>query len=294
MALNFNFSRAGTSHYAEAIGGGTPKFLIGKETIYERVNHGLFNLTTPSGLLYDANAYAPTYGFWAYFIAPTAKAESNNSFICLNTYDRARFTFGFMQYAAHVANGDFVRYFRQLLQLPNAADYFPKLALSGNQICYRDASGTLTPLENSSSTADLLDYLNPTLSAIESQELITAARMIHWTTHDAKHRELQVATAIEFFKENMQDYAKQYNLDGYPAKVCQVVCDIRHQGRAKSSHIIRALNTGGNFNLAYDKLTALGLPLYKPRINTIRSEINKLLTAGLFGKTYDQSTNSFV
>ena len=294
MALNFQFSKTNNSHFAQVIGSSQPKFLVGKETVYEHTKHGLFNLSAPAGLVYDPEDYKSEHKFWAYFIAPTAKAESINSFLCLNTYDRARFTFGFMQYAAHVPNGDFVRFFKKLLALPNAAEYFPKLTLQNNRIFYRNASGSLTQLENDSSTEGLLDYLNPTLDTIENQELICAARMVHWASNDPQHRKLQVQVAIDHFKENMKDYAESYNLDGFPAKICQVICDIRHQGRAKSSHIIAALNTNGNHELAYNKLLELGQPRYASRIATIRAVIKKLTDAGLFNKKYKKSTNDFV
>jgi len=294
MALNFQFSKTNSSHFAQVIGSGEPKFLVGKETIYEKTKHGLFNVSPTSGLVYDPEDYKNEHNFWAYFIAPTAKAESNNSFFCLNTYDRARFTFGFMQYAAHVPNGDFVRFFKKLLAMPNAAEYFPKLTVQNNRIFYRNTGGSLSQLESDSSTEALMNYLNPTLNTIENQELICAARMVHWASKDANHRKLQVQTAIANFKENMKDYGESYNLDGFPAKVCQVICDIRHQGRAKSSQIIAAINTNGNFELAYNKLLQLGQPLYAPRIATIRAAIKKLTDAGLFNKTYKKSTNDFV
>lgn len=294
MTLNFTFSQTGTSHFARVIGTSAPKFLVGKETIYERTKHGLFNLSIPPGIAYDAADYVGEYGFWAYFITPTAKAESNNSFVCLNTYDRAQFTFSFMQYGAHVPNGDFVKFFRELLALPNAKDYFPKIVLKNNRIFFKESTGSLTQLENDTSTEPLMKYLNPSLSGIENQELICAARMVHWATNDASHRRIQVKVAVEHFRENMKRYAQRYNLDGYPDKVCQVVCDIRHQGRANSQQIINALNTGGNFETAYSRLTQLGQPLYANRINTIRAVIKKLTDDGVFGKKYKFSTNEFV
>jgi hypothetical protein len=294
MAINFSFSQSGTSRFAQVIGGGQPKFLVGKETVYQHTKHGLYNLSIPNGLAYKPDDYSGEYGFWAYFIAPTAKAESNNSFVCLNTYDRARFTFSFMQYAAHVPNGDFVKFFRQLLALPNAADYFPKLVLQNNRIFYRQSTGALTQLESDQSTENLMDYLNPSLNAIENQELICAARMVHWATNDPQHRRIQVKIAIDHFKENMKRYAQSYNLDGYPDKICQIICDIRHQGRASSQQIINALNSGGNFETAYNRLLQLGQPLYASRINTVRAVIKNLTDAGIFGKKYKFSTNEFV
>lgn len=294
MAINFSFTQSGTSRFAQVIGIGEPKFLIGKETVYQHTSHGLFNYSALNGMVYDAEDYKNEYGFWAYFIAPTAKAESNNSFICLNTYDRARFTFSFMQYAAHVPNGDFVRFFKELLALPNAQDYFPKLVLKDKRIFYRESSNTLTQLEDDQSTEKLMDYLNPSLDNIENQELICAARLIHWATNDAKHRRIQVKVAVEHFRENMKQYAQSYNLDGYPAKVCQVVCDIRHQGRATSQQIINSLDTNGNFEAAYTRLLQLGQPLYASRISTIRAVIKNLVDAGKFDKKYEQTTNDFV
>ncbi len=294
MAINFSFSQSGISHFAQVIGGSSPKFLVGKETVYEQTLHGLFNLSVPDGIAYKPDDYTGEYGFWAYFLAPTAKAESGNSFVCLNTYDRARFTFSFMQYAAHVPNGDFVKFFKELLALPAAKDYFPKLALKDKRICYREASGTLTQLEDDQTTVKLMNYLNPTLDQIENQELICAARLVHWATNDAKHRKLQVKVAVEHFRENMKHYADSYNLDGYPANICQIICDIRHQGRAKSQHIINALDTNGNLDLAYHRLLQLGQPLYASRISTVRGVIKSLTDAGKFGKKYKHSTGEFV
>ena len=45
---------------------------------------------------------------------PTAIAEGA-LFHTLNTYDRAQFTFSFLQFAAHVLDGDFVAHLRALL-----------------------------------------------------------------------------------------------------------------------------------------------------------------------------------
>jgi len=294
MAINFSFSQSGTSRFAQVIGSGDPKFLVGKETVYQHTKHGLYNYSIPSGLAYKPDDYKSEYGFWAYFIAPTAKAESNNSFICLNTYDRAKFTFSFMQFAAHVPNGDFVRFFKELLALPAAQDYFPKLVVQHKRIFYRESTGTLTQLEDDATTEGLMTYLNPSLDQIENQEIVCAARLVHWATTDAEHRRIQVKVAIEHFKENMKRHAQSYNLDGYPDQVCQIICDIRHQGRATSQQIINALDTGGNFETAYTRLLQLGQPLYAERISTVRAVIKNLIDAGIFGKKYKKSTNDFV
>lgn len=297
MAYDFSLSsevqaNGRTVDYARLNGSATPRFLVGKRTMYQG-NTGLYNTHVIPGLIYNPADYAAEYGFWAYFIYPTAMAESKGSYLCLNTYDSARFTFSFMQYAAHVPDGDFVKFFRKLLTLPNAADYFPKLVLKDSRIFYKNSNGTLTQLESATSTQALMDYLNPSLSEIENQELICSARMVHWATNKADHRKTQVDTAIQHFKNNMAEYHKRFNLEGVPAKVCQVICDIRHQGRAKNDRIANALNTDGNYDRAFINLCSIGEANCADRIKTLRSTINSLLNAGTFNKKYVSATNSF-
>jgi hypothetical protein len=282
-----------TVHYAKLNGSPQPKFTIGNRTMYLG-NFGLYNTQLTPGLVYNPADYATDYGFWAHFIYPTAMAESKGSFTCLNTYDRAKFTYSFMQYGAHVPNGDFVKFLRKLLALPNAGDYFPKLVLKDSRIFYKNDTGTFKQLENDLSTQELMDYFNPTVLEVENQELICSARMVHWATNDAAHRKVQVETGIQHFKNNMIEYDKRFGLNGVPAKVCQVICDIRHQGRGLNDRIAYALDTKGNFNLAYTNLLSIGEAKYSERIKTVRNTINGMLTSGIFNKKYDRATNSFI
>jgi hypothetical protein len=280
-------------HYARLNGTSEPKFVVGYRTMYDG-NFGLYNTKVTPGLVYNPEEFNADFGFWAYFIYPTARAESSGSYTCLNTYDRAKFTFSFMQYAAHVPNGDFVKFFRKLLALPKAGDYFPKLLLKDSRIFYKSNTGALTQLENDISTQPLMDYLNPSLLEIENQELICSARMVHWATNDAAHRKIQVETAIQHFKNNMTEYDKRFGLNGVPAKVCQLICDIRHQGRAKNDRIANALNTNGNYNQAFLNLCSIGSSNYSQRINTVRNTINSMLASGIFNKKYNSASNMFV
>lgn len=282
-----------TVHYAQLAGSSQPKFVIGYKTMYTG-NTGLYNISVNPALSYKPSDYQQKFGFWAYFIFPTASAESKGSYFCLNTYDRAKFTFSFMQYAAHVPNGDFIKFFKKLLALPNAPDYFPKLVLKGGQINYINSNSTLTVLEDTTSTEKLMNYLNPSLTEIENQELICSARFVHWAMNDAEHRNIQVETAIEHFKNNMIDYAKRFKLNGVPAKVCQVICDIRHQGRSTNDRIAAALNTNGDYEKAYSNLLTIGAANYSSRITTVKNTIASLIKQGLFDKKYDAGQNEFV
>jgi hypothetical protein len=292
MAIKFTFSNNGKKYYA------TPDndahFYVGTETTYLG-NVGMMNINVAPECMYRPEDYVADYGFWAYFIAPTAQCESKGSFYCFNSYDRAQFTFTFMQYAAHVPNGDFVRFFKRLLQLDKAADYFPKLTLANNRIQYKNADGTLRQLEDDKSTQNLMDYLNPSLKDVDDQELISAARLVHWAMHDEAHRKLQVELAVDHFKNNLVLYSKQYALDGAPDKVCIAVCDIRHQGRAKSSDIIAALNTDGDYEKAYTALVGLGGKSYPERVKTLADTIATLTTQNVLGKKkYRQETGGFI
>lgn len=298
MALDFNLSsgtlsNGRTVHYAQQMNSTDPKFVIGYRTMYEG-NIGIFNTSKEDGMVYDPADYEGEFGFWAPFIYPTAKAESKGSYFCLNTYDRAKFTFTFMQFAAHVPNGDFVRFLKKLLNLRNGMEYFPKLVLQDDRICYRNTNNSLTPLESDASTQPLMDYFNPSLTEVENQELICAARMVHWAKNDPQHRRVQVETAIDLFKENMVEYDRRFGLDNVPAKVCHVICDIRHQGRASNDRIAAALDTKGDHNKSFQNLLTIGSTNYAERIKTVKDTITTLLAEGKFNKKYRRSIRDFV
>jgi len=265
------------------------RFFIGRRVPYEG-GKGLMNLEGSAAQTYDRAAFRPAFGFWADFIHPTAIAEGA-LFHTLNTYDRALFTFSFLQFAAHVPDGDFVLYLRKLLSLPLAAEYFPDLQLIGGRICRHADDGTSVALETSSSTAGLLDYLNPTRNEVEDTEVIQSAKFIHWVQNDPLHRDAQVAIGIENFKSKMAGYAAQYKLNGAEDSVCVVVADIRHQGRAKSVDIAMALSTPNPLA----SLLKLGEPKYHERLLTLKREIDRLRSDGTFGhRHYDLATRDFV
>lgn len=281
-----SFSLEEGSKYYGRIDG--KRFFIGSRVPYLG-GKGLINLRGSAAQKYDRGQFRDRHGFWADFIHPTAMAEGA-LFHTLNTYDRAFFTFSFLQFAAHVPDGDFVAYMRALLKLPLAAEYFPDLVLVDERICKVTDNGP-EPLESSSSTAGLCDYLNPTIKEIEDTEVIQAAKFVHWAQHDPLNRQAQVEVGIAHFRRNMAQYAARYGLDGMPAAICLVVADIRHQGRAKSAAIIAALAS----SKPLDALLDLGAALYPQRVRVLRREINALLADGTFGTLkYSSAAADFV
>jgi len=275
----------GNKYYGKIDG---QRFHIGNRVPYEG-NKGLMNITGTPQQRYDRATYRSQFGFWADFIQPTAVAEGG-LFHTLNTYDRAQFTFSFLQFAAHVPNGDFVKYLRQLLSLPLAKDYFPDLTLHNDRICRITDIGN-EPLESDISTDKLLDYLNPSTREVEDTEIIQAAKFVHWAQNDPANRQIQVAMGVSHFKEKMIGYARQYKLDGVEDSVCVLVADIRHQGRARSPAIAAALQSARPL----DELLKIGEPKYHERLSTLRREIKALTHEGTLGKhRYSLSQETFV
>ena len=106
---------------------------------------------------------------------------------------------------------------------------------------------------------------------------------------------MQVQMGIEHVKSAMAKYAAKYDLDQVIDKVCLVVTDIRHQGRAKSFQIIEALGTDGDQDKAYANLLQLGLPWYESRIKTLKKAITALVNDQRLGIVkYDVSEGDFV
>lgn len=269
------------------------EFFVGRGVSYAG-NLGLMNVMDDAAGQYNPGDHRSTYGFWADFIFPTAQCESNGRFNCLNTYDRAFFTFGFLQYAAHVPNGDFVKFFCKLLETPLGKGYFSDLVVQDGNIVRETTRGQLV-LTNNVTTEPLLKYLNPTLNDVEEQEVIQAAKFVHWVINSQEHRDIQVECGIAHFKKAMQKYAIWYPLDGVPDKVCLVIADIHHQGRAKVSAVKVALDTNGDYKTAYQNLLEIGQISYSERIKTLKKAIADLEKAGILGtKVYSKIQKDFI
>jgi hypothetical protein len=292
VAIDFEIQRVGRVFSCTADGGAP--FFVGIQTMYQDKTsgqsfEGLFNVPTRQlpPLLYKADNYRASAGFWADFIEPTALCEGQN-FLTLNTYDRARFTWGFGQFGAHVPDGDFVRFFRQLLGQPQSADYFPDLSVSQAGRIVRIQNGRQIDLESSTSTAPLLDYLNPSSSQVDDAEVIAGAKLIHWTTNHDNGRGLQVDQMVETFKRLMTDADRNVGLDGKTADLCCVVCDILHQGRGNYATIRKALRSGKPLA----QLLAIGATSYRDRIKTLSDALEA--RSGVFiAKSWSRAAAAF-
>jgi hypothetical protein len=279
--------REGSRYYATV--NGQPRFYVGTDVPYGD-RRGLLNSANPPGPRYQATDYEAPHGDWAWYLLPTITAESNRFFTCLNTYDRAAFTFGHIQLAAHTPDDNFVLILREMLALPLAGSYFPDLTLQNGRV-HRRTAGGLRALESSSSTAALMAYLNPKSDQVDDVEAERAARMVDWCVRDTALRDLNVDFAVRQQHRKLAYYATRLPLDGVVDKLCLVVIDILHQGRAGFASIKAALAADDPF----DSLLGLGASTYRDRIATLRAGIRGLEERGKVGrKVYDRAAGDFV
>ncbi len=264
MAISFDIIREGRDHWATADGG--PRFYVGRRVTYEgRV--GLTNIFPSSALQrldYDPKNYAGQFGFWAHFLNPTSGCEGRN-FLTLNSYDRAAFTFGFGQFAAHVPAGDFVRWFHAMLALPEASAYFPELSLVDGRI---HLAGT-GALESASSTAALMAWLNPAPDKVDDAEVRAAARFIHWTANSRPARLAQIAQMIASFRGYLARADRRGLIDAKPAALCCVIADLLHHGRGGRAVWTSVANALASAN-PFDSLIAIGGAQWAERKATLR------------------------
>ena len=268
---------------------GEPRFFLGVDVPYlER--RGLMNSSNPPGPRYAAEDFVGKHGDWAWYLLPTITCESNRSFTCLNTYDRAAITLGHGQFAAHTADDNFVVIFREALGHDAAAAYFPDLTVKRGRIHQNTETG-LKPLENAASTRPLMNYFNSSPASVDSEEADRSARLVHWVASHAQMRELLVTYFVTQQRRKLAGHATKLPLEGLTDKLCLVVLDVLHQGRATYDQIRAALGKADPF----DALLALGAFSYKERVATLRAEIQKLEARGMVGrKVYRKAAKDFV
>ncbi|MDB5580974.1 MAG: hypothetical protein JWR80_6150 [Bradyrhizobium sp.] len=303
MRHQINVIRNGKK-FSASVDGGTP-LEIGGEATYSGTlglsnDSGSFGSSLAKQYLFLAKNYRADFPYWADFIEPTAICEGQ-SFLSLNTYDKARFTFGFGQFAAHVANGDFVVWFRAILQMQQADDYFPDLLVQNGRAFQRTAGGQLVQLEDNNGTAKLQTYLNSDPHAVDDAEIVAAARLIHWTINVEAMRSLQVehmiATAKLHTRAADSELKKRAeSLDGVPGDLCCIVMDVLHQGRSNVKHeaykeLSDALKQGDRF----EALLSIGANTHAGggRVKNLREAL-VTRRAGLAKKSWSSAKSDFV
>ncbi len=288
----FALKRDGNDYTAET--DGTPSFYVGTPVRY----HGRRGLFHPAsryhGPIYRAADYHARYDHWAHVVEAIGHCETGNHFNLINTYDRAAFTFGFMQMAAHTPNDNLILFFRDLLRLPEAAAYFPELELRNGRVFRINEDGSATDLEApiDGELRLFMRYLNPGDTSIELQEQLHAARLIHGANTSAAMREVQVKHAVERTAHKVvRRYHPWYNLDGQSDLVVTLIADIHHQGRASKATVAAALATPN----PVAALLRVNHGQWSDRNERLEQITQQMVANGTLGtKVYDPATNLFV
>ncbi len=262
--------------------------------------HGLFVPAAMRwGPVYRAADYLAAHDHWAVLLEISGACESENRFTTINTYDRAKFTFGFYQLAAHTPRDNLVLLFHELSKQPAFKGYFPDLRIVNGRLTRVDASGTSSDLE-SEFTADngeeqlmlFMNYLNPRRVPIDRQEVLMAARLMHWAANDRRACDAQVSVAARILQGKMaKRHAPALGLDGQSDIVCAIVADIFHQGRSRYATVKAILESGD----PVAALLTVNDANYATRNKRLKRAIEEAKAAGVLGrKRYSLAQNGFV
>lgn len=292
--------KRGTNWFARERGSRKQPFLVGQTVSYndgDGSHRGLYQ-TKVIGQLpklhYDRAAAARKIGLWGHFIWPTVTAESSGHHLLVNTYDRARFTFGFYQLAAHTPRDNLILLFRKLLQLPKAAAYFPDLELKNGLVHRRDVSGSLVSLETVTNVhrpngkfedqiVSFMTYLNPDTTTAGEAEVRTAAKLMHWLVNDEEAVNAAVEIPFQIMQRKVKAQAALYRLRGKDPRLAIWVSDIRHQSRGGEAQIKAALSKpdlDAQLSALFD--IGSGVSGYDGRRRTVRACIKTLTDEGVF------------
>lgn len=286
---------------AREVADATP-FLVGREV--NQPARSFYGIMVPGdqywGPVFDAADHVGDLDHWAYLLEATGHCESSNRFTLINTYDRAKFTYGFYQLAAHTPNDNLILLFRELAKLPAFKDYFPDLAIQNGRLFRLGRDGSATDLETEMPTGPggeinlqlFMNYLNPNRKLVDTQEILMGARLIHWTVNDAQVRRAQVRVAAGILQGKMtKRYQPKIGLDGRSDVLCAIVSDIFHQGRSTFAEV-KAILAKPN---AKDLLLKLHDDKYAGRNKALKEAIDKSVAAGRLGtKRYSAAGNDFV
>jgi len=174
-------------------------------------------------LIYDRFQAEDEIGAWAHFMYPTVMAESRGRHLTFNSYDRAHFTWGFYQLAAHTANDNLILLMRELLSLSSASTYFPDLTLEDGKV-HQVTDGGLKNLEKETvvqlsswketQIVDFMEYLNPKSKWVDNEEVVTAAKFIDWVRNDPEMLSATIRISAQIMKKKAKYFAQRYNLIG--------------------------------------------------------------------------------
>lgn len=286
----------GKDAFARVDGG--PEFFVARRTTYAS-RAGLAQIGRLTGPIYDPAAFSDEFGPWAHLVYAIGASESQNRFNRVNSYDRAAFTFGFFQLAAHTPRDNLVLFLRQATELPAFQRHFPELQMKDGRLHRIDGNSAIDleveiydARQDEHQLQNLMRYLNPRETAIDDAEIIHTARLVELCETSPEFCALQVRTAIQITARKFRErYQRWYNLSGMSDSICVAIADIHHQGRAKKAQVRAALASAE----ALSNLTQLGADKYPERCKSLRRMIATMEQSGLLGRhKYEPACGRFV
>lgn len=242
-------------------------------------------------LRYDRFEFENEVGAWSHFLWPTVMAESGGRYISINAWDRAHFTWGFYQLAAHTARDNLILLMRELVQLPSCQEYFPDLTLHNGQVA-KIVDGQPKTLEREVDVAvgswvetqipDFMKYLNPDSRRVDEREVLSAAKFALWAINDPAMRQKTVEVSVDIMKRKLRHRAKMFGLFGKRLELAIWVSDMFHHGRGSRSQVRAALklNSFEKQLNALSKIDTTGK--HAARLKNVKTYVEKLIDEGRF------------
>ncbi|MGB7925137.1 MAG: hypothetical protein WCF57_18000 [Pyrinomonadaceae bacterium] len=280
------------------IGGGEEFFVARRVPYGSRI--GLMQRPTDlTGPTYNPAPFVDEYGpSWAYLVYAIGVSESENRFNRINSYDRAAFTFGFFQMAAHTPKDNLVLFLRRATELADFQAYFPDLQMKDGRL-HRVVGSTTTDLEaevynprqEENELENLMRYLNPNERMLDDAEIIHAAKLVALCDQSPDFCVLQVKTAIQITARKFRDrYQHWYDLTGASDTLCAAIADIHHQGRGTKAQVRTALRSRNPLTA----LAKIGEDRYPERCKTLLDTLKALESDKKLGKhRYEPSHGVF-
>lgn len=265
-------------------------FYVGRITTYGS-RMGLSRRS--DAVIYDRERRAETFGAWAHFIWPSAMAESAGQEIVINAWDRAQFTWGFYQLAAHTPDDNLILLMRRLAALPSAAIFFPDLGLDDEgRLTRKLGSGEVVSLEKVTEVpvgndterqiVDFMCYLNPSSRRFDEAEAVTAAKFIAWAAEDPEMLKTTLDVSIGIMKDKIRRWANTLGLIGQQPELAIWVSDIIHQGRGTRA-LLQAAVAQPNFETRLDALSRIDkYGSFDERRATVKAAVETLMNEKRF------------
>ena len=283
---------------------GIDEYYVARNTRYESFRGLMQPPTKLNGPRFTIDDFAEEYETVAGMLGVISTGESLGYFNRLNTYDRAAFTFGFFQLAAHTPNDNLILLFRKgISENPAFQALFPDLKMV-NGVLHRDLGNHTISLEkqyhrpghpNEKNLKDFMAYLNPDGTNIDDKELSVSARLVHLANTDEAFNRLQVNIAAQITVGKIRNtYSVWYNLNGVSDLICTAIADIHHQGRGTKTAVRAALASASTIKGKVSALCNIGRDVHGPRCDTLKQALAKAQENQSLGVTvFDKASGLF-